>query len=33
MAEWAVPNGEMGSNQCVGRHTAFMAIRYNLWFP
>jgi len=24
---------EIGVNKCVGRHTAFMGIRYNLRFP
>jgi len=26
------PKEEIGVNACVGRHIAFMAIRYNRWF-
>jgi len=33
MAEGTVRKAEIGANKCVGRHTAFIAIRYNPWFP
>jgi hypothetical protein len=33
VAEGTVPKEEIGTNKCVGRHTAFIGIRYNRRFP